>query len=285
MSKFFMINGEILPEAEAFLKPTDIGFRRGYAAFDFLRIYQGSPLFIDDHLARFYRSAERLGLEMPLNITDYKERLLELIKRTQLHESGLQMFLTGGDSPDGFNPATPNLIVILVPLPQNKPEAFSEGVKLISHNYQRDLPEAKSNNYFMAVNLSKRIRDEGAKDVLYYHDDKVLETTRSNIFMVTEGGTLVTAKEGVLHGVTRKHLLNVARDYLKVEERDINLEEFGRAKEVFLSGTTLGAMPVRQIDERIIGDGKPGPVTLELTIRFKKHVEAYLAQHSLFNPA
>ncbi|UCH27021.1 MAG: aminotransferase class IV [Trueperaceae bacterium] len=273
---YFSINGEIVASQEAKIHVSDLGLRRGYAAFDYFRIVRGKPLFIEDHLDRFENSTRLLGLEIPMSRAELKAHLLELIDRNSVDNAGLQLFLTGGYSPDGFTPVEPNLLVLVNPVSQPKSEVYTTGAKLITHRHQRELPEAKTNNYMMAVSMSRTMKETGAIDVLYHDGHVIRETTRSNIFLVTRGGVLVTPADGMLEGVTRKHILQVVRGHLAVEERDVPVSELSETAEVFITSTTKGAIPVVQVDDITINDGRPGPVTRRVMELFSRHVEAYL---------
>ncbi len=276
MSNFYNINGNIIPREEAKIYPTDLGLRRGFAAFDYLRVFKGKPLFLDDHLDRFANSARILGLELPFSKEELKTQILQLVAKNNLAEIGLQLFLTGGYSDDGFTPTKPNLIMLARSATEHHPDAYEKGVKLISHSYQRDFPEAKTNNYLMAVYLSKAIEQAGAKDVLYHHNGKLLEAAVSNIFLVTPNDILVTPNKNILKGTTRKHILHLARQHFKVEEREVLFSELADAKEVFITSVTKGAMPVCGIGDDIVGNGKPGKVVQHLIELFAQHVTAYL---------
>lgn len=276
MDDLHSINGKFTSHQEATLHISDIGFRRGFAAFDFLRIVKGKPLFLVDHLERFKNSAHLLGLESPLNQDDLQTHIVELIKRNNVTEAGLQLFLTGGNSVDGFTPSEPNLIIFTVPLPKHNPDYYQNGAKLISYKYQRDLPEVKSTNYLMAVSLGKKMKAAGAADVLYHTDTLLLETTRSNIFLVTKNNIIVTPANNILKGVTRKHVIEVARKSFKLEQRDIALNELYEAKEIFITSVTKGAMPIAAIDDHKV-QNVVGEITQQITKLFTKHVEEYIA--------
>lgn len=274
---YHIINGDIVVDSEAFLPAKDIGFRRGYAAFDYLRLVDGKPLFIDDHLDRFENSSRLMGLDWPFSRQQLKEQLLALVAKNNLEKAGLQLFITGGEPEDGATPTTPNFVALTVPLPVYKPELFGEGASIISYEYQRDMPEVKSNNYFTAVSLHKKMKDAGASDALYYVGDTVLETTKSNFFIVNDNNTIVTAKDNILYGITRKNLLKVAHEAYKVEERVLTWDEVKNAKEAFVTSTTKGALPIVKIDDMTVGDGKVGPVTNNLRRLFEEHVDTYIA--------
>ncbi len=281
MFEFHSINGQIVPRAAAQLDVHDIGFRRGYAAFDYLRIVKGQAIFLEDHLDRFEQSATLLHLTMTMPREKLVNHIHELIAKNAAKEAGLQLFLTGGIASDGFSPTNSQLVLIMTVLPKPRPADYDQGYRLISYRYQRDLPQIKSNNYLMAVYLSDKLKQTNASDVLYHDDKRVLETTRSNIFIVKSDNTIVTPDKDVLPGITRKQMLKLAPQVSRLELRDVALDELWNAKEIFITGTTKGAMPVTQIDGKLIGTGKPGDITKEMGEVYKKHVEAYMSVASV----
>ena len=273
------INGELVAQGDAAVPVTDLTFRRAYGAFDFLRVSAGVALFIDDYLERFERSARLLGLEYPGH-TVVKGHIEALLNANNTQNAGVQMFLTGGEPSDGYTPTTPNLVMLEVTLSGYPDTMFTRGVKLMTHEYQRDLPAAKSTNYFMAVYLRNKIKAAAAVDALYYKGKNVLETTRCNLFIV-KNGQLITARDNVLRGVTRKQLLKVAEGLVPTEERPLTLDELWNADEAFITSSTKGAMPVTLVDGNTIGAGKPGEITGQLMSRFEQHLTDYVKAQRL----
>ena len=112
---------------------------------------------------------------------------------------------------------------------------------------------------------------------MVYHDRGLLrESARSNIFFVTNEDVLVTPSEKILWGITRSKIINLAKDFLQVEEREAHLEELLHAKEAFFTSTTKGALPIVEVDGKTIGEGKPGPISKELHRRFQKLTRQYV---------
>ncbi|WP_280938750.1 aminotransferase class IV [Meiothermus taiwanensis] len=109
--KYASINGTIIEHDKASLHISDLGLRRGYAVFEFFRVLRGVPVFLEDHLERFERSARLLELTPPFGREKLEALIRELIELNDLREAGLQMLLTGGYSPDAFTPGPPNLII------------------------------------------------------------------------------------------------------------------------------------------------------------------------------
>jgi branched-chain amino acid aminotransferase len=267
-------NGKIIPYEDAVVHVSDLGLLRSYAAFDYLRTHNGRPFHLDDHLQRFRNSADELML--PLDYTDEKicETVVELLARSGLKEAGVRLVITGGNSPDSMTTTDPNFFILIEQLPVYPPEIWKTGVKLITSDYLRDVPAIKSTSYLNAIKLRPLVDKHGAHDMLYCHDGQVLELTRYSFFLFM-GNTLVTPKENILPGVTRKVLLQLCRGVFPIEERAVLTSELSEATEAFLSGTTKGVMPVVQIDDTTIGDGNPGENTRRLMDIFRDYIANY----------
>lgn len=281
---YVILNGTTLPYREATLHISDLGLRRGYAAFEFFQIMQGVPLFIEDHLQRFYNSAQLIDLEVPYNRSEIMGFIQELIRINGLELAGIQLVLTGGYSPDAFTPTAPNLIITPMELKRPPEQLYQTGAKVILHQNLREMPEAKTTDYLVAVRLGKRARAEGATETLYHDGKTVSEGGRSSLCIV-KNGVLVTAKEGVLEGITRMHLLPLARSIMPVEQRAIGLEELLGADEVMVLGSTRAVMPITQIEDQQVADGKVGPYSQKLLALFRTHMAEYVQKSLKKAPA
>jgi branched-chain amino acid aminotransferase len=262
-------NGQFIDEDKAALHVSDLSIQRGYGIFDFFRTIEHVPLFLDDYLDRFYRSAEALRLPVDLNRDKLTSVIQELIDQNKIPESGIRLTLTGGYSPDSYELAIPNFLitqVVLKPMPARWTE---NGMKLITHEYLRDLPFVKSINYLTAVWLQEKVRHAKADDILYHKNNEVSELPRSNFFIVTKDDVIVTPGNNILHGITRMKLLEMASALYKIEERTLTLHEVLDAKEAFMTSTTKQLVPIVQIDNNTIGNGRPGAITTALNTRFR----------------
>jgi branched-chain amino acid aminotransferase len=238
--------------------------QRGYAVFDFFRTINGIPLFITDHLDRFYASAIGLHLIVRKKNGELATIIHELIKRSSLSEAGIRIMLTGGYSSDNYHPAEPNLLITCHPVKTATGADFERGYSIITHEYQRELPHIKNINYIMAVWLQPLMKEKKADDILYFRNSIITEFPRSNVFIITKDKKLVTPAHNILAGVTRKNVLALAAEKMDVEKRDITTEELMNAAEVFLTSTTKRILPIVKIDNKIIGNGKPGKITTVL---------------------
>ena len=263
-------NGEIVPCEDAVVHASDLGLLRSYAAFDYLRTYNGRPFRLPDHLARFRNSADGLKLPLEYSNDEIKEIIGELLARCGLTEACVRLVITGGNSPDSMTIVKPNFFILIEKVPRYAPECWTDGVRLITNEYLRDVPELKSTGYLNAIKLMPLVEQHGAHDMLYCHDGQVLELTRNSFFLFRDD-TLVTPKDNVLLGITRMVLLELCQGVFPIEERAIPTTELAQATEAFLCGTTKGVMPVVQIDDMVVADGRVGANTRKVGALFKNY--------------
>ncbi len=262
------LNGQFLNDSDALLPISDLSIQRGYAVFDFLRTKNGLPLFIDNHLDRLFFSASEMHLSFKWTKPEIKSIINQLILGTDDLTLGVRIMVSGGYSPDGFNLSDPNLLITTKLVKVSMAEDFNRGIKIISFEHQRPLPQIKSINYQMAIWLQPLVKQKGVDDVLYCHQGFLREFPRSNVFVINKAGTLITPKENVLHGITRKNIISICSPDIAIEERPISLQELYDADEAFLTSTTKRVIPILEVDGRSINGGKIGPITKDLYRRY-----------------
>jgi branched-chain amino acid aminotransferase len=272
---FSIVNQTFVPAAEASVLVTDLAVQRGYGIFDFFKTINGQPVFFEDHLDRFYNSAEAMRLPVELNRADLKALLLQLIEKNGLTDSGIRVTLTGGYSPDGYAIARPNMIITQQPLVISK-EINNTGISLVTHPHQRQLAHAKTLDYLMAIWLQPMIQEKGVDDVLYHYNGIVKETPRANFFIVSHDNKIVTTCDQILKGIVRKHVLEIAEAEQLLEKRDITVDDLNACKEAFITSSTKNILPVTQIDGRIIGDGSAGPISRLLSEKLQARIAGLL---------
>lgn len=273
------VDGAFVPAFDACLPVEDLGLQRGYGIFDYLRVSGPVPLFLEDHLDRFYRSAEVMRLPLGYDRQELVRIIHEVIDSEALTVSGIRILLTGGPSPDGYTISEPRLTVIRQPLAAPPEQLHVNGIVICSYLYQRQLSAVKTTDYLMAVWLQPWLKERGGDDILYHDGGLVRECPRSNVFLVDEAGTLVTPKDGMLAGITRKQVLALAaQEGIPCLQRDVRLEEVQQAREVFITSSTRRIVPVLQVDDQVFP--APGPVTQRLWAAFLTHEQAYLLAHA-----
>ena len=268
--QFCYLNGGIVPLKDAKIGVLDLGILRGFGIYEGITAFEGEPFHFEDHWERFERSAKPLGLVIPRTKEEALEAMRTLIKRnTDGARANIRMILTGGEAEGGIEhvPGRETLFITaeaFVPLPA---ELYEKGGRLIRHDHQRFMAEAKTIGYITAVTLQEKRKAEGAIEILYTSGDRVLECATSNVFMVKDG-VIVTPGTDILKGITRNVVVELAREAYTVNERPISLEEFYGADEAFITSSFKDIVPIGSVDEHAIGSGAPGPVARDLMTRF-----------------
>ena len=258
----------------------DLAVQRGYGIFDYLRVSNKVPLFINNHLDRFFYSAKEMRLSVPYALPEIKNIVASLIEKNDLSDAGIRIILSGGASPDGYQIVQPNLVILAekISIPGNT--ISSKGYHLISYPHQRQLAQVKTTDYQMAIWLKPRIIAQGGDDVIYHQGGMITECPRSNIFMVSKTDTLLTPCHQILKGITRKVVLTLAeKNGIAVEERDISLDELKTAKEVFITSSTKRLIPVASIDQHALPVFSQGSLTAKLYEYFFAYEKNYIADH------
>jgi branched-chain amino acid aminotransferase len=264
----YYVDGEFVPADRAVIPVHDLAVLRGLGAFELLRTYNGHPFALAEHLERLQYSVQKMGLLLPWTTAELSRIVMETLQRNQANghsESNIRIIVTGGSSTDFMtHQGQPRLLVLVSQMPRQPEEWYADGVKITTMQSRRSLPGAKSINYLSATIALQKAHDQGAVESLYVdRDGLVYECTTSNIFMFS-GQTLVTPGHGILAGITRGFILALAQRLYQVDVRNMTLEELIRADEVFISGTNKGIVPVVQVDDGQIGNGRPGRHTREL---------------------
>ncbi|PIQ66391.1 MAG: hypothetical protein COV96_01730, partial [Candidatus Zambryskibacteria bacterium CG11_big_fil_rev_8_21_14_0_20_42_18] len=263
MNQYCFLNGEIVPLAKAKVSVLDIGLLRGYGIYDGLSVINGKVLRFEDHWQRFERGAKALNLKIPVTKKVLEQKIIEITDKSGLSKrSNIRLILTGGETILGIeydfdNPTFYAVAEKWNPLPD---KCFQKGVKLVSFDYQRELPEIKTINYVTAVNLQNFRKENNALEILYTHNELVLECATSNIFIVKDGA-IITPLENVLEGITSKIVQELVVPEYNLEKRDISKEELKSADEVFITSSFKDVVPVTTIDDYTVGNGEVGPVT------------------------
>jgi len=274
MLTYIYKNGELAVETEADSYIKDLGLLRSYAVFDSMRTYNRRPFHLPDHLARLRRSAAALRLEVPCPDEEITTLIEKIAADKSLENPSVRMFVTAGPSRD-FMTFTENKFILFGEEVTTFPaDLYERGGKLLTCEFQRELPEVKTTNYLNTIRLEPLKRQAGAVEFLYHLNGQVTECPRSSFFIVHQG-KLITPKENVLPGITRKIVLGLAGDEFDVEQRMVKLEELQKIDEAFITSTSKGVMPIVQIDGQPIGNGAVGPVTKKVMSLFRAYIENY----------
>jgi branched-chain amino acid aminotransferase len=276
------IEGEYLPVGEARLPLLDWGFIKSDCTYDVVGVWGGRFFRLDDHVERFHASMERLHLVCPYGRDEIAAILHDCVRLAGLRESYVEMITTRGLAPAGSRDPRDcenRFYALAIPYVwMVTPERQKVGINLTVSSVQRIPPESldpRVKNFQwgdMVAGLFEAYGKGGETTVLIDRDANVTEGPGFNLFALIDG-CLQTPRRGVLEGITRKTVVELAEAAgWPVEFVTLPAADLARAEEVFLTSTAGGVMPVARIDGRPVGVGRPGPVTQRIR-------ELYWAAH------
>jgi branched-chain amino acid aminotransferase len=286
MSATVNVNGRITPECEAVISVFDHGFLYGEGVYETMRTYHGRPFLFDRHMRRLRRSAHMI--ELPLPFSD--EALGAQIRATQDAakldgEAYIRVLVTRGVGELTYDlKATPNPSLVIIVKPQVDPpaDAYDKGVRVVIVDIVRNHPATvnpmiKSNNLMnSALAMQQALRSNAFEGVMRNYKGELTECTTANLFIVNNNVALTPPLEaGLLPGITREYLFDVGRDVgVEVTETILRDDDLFRADEAFLTSTTRELVPIVTVNDRMIGNGSPGPVTWKLLNAFRRVANA-----------
>ncbi len=250
--KYAIKNLELIEEKDAVISVTRRELFSSFGVYESMKVMDGKIEYIGDHLDRLFESARILKLEHNFKADSVITSLEQLVEINRDKKASLKLQLIGGKKP--------SLFAFTTVLPTYPYSYYTDGVKVITYVGERIFPRAKSNCLLLNYMAAREASLSNALDaVLIDRDGFALEGSRSNLFAV-KGNTIITSEENVLYGVTRKRTLEIAEKLnLSVEFRKIALLDIKQClfDEVFITSTSMGAIPVRFVDEVLIGESFP----------------------------
>jgi D-alanine transaminase len=266
-----------MPLAEAKVSIEDRGFQFGDGVYEVIRTYKGRPFSLDAHLARLDRSATALELTQPYSRAEWTDHILEGITRAAYPEAKIYLQVTRGVAPRDHaysEEATPTVVMTVREFHPLERSIQATGVDaMTTEDIRWGRCDIKSVNLLANVLARQQVKQARVFEAILVDAGLVTEGAVSNVMVVK--GTVVTAPEGsrILSGVTRAVVLGLAlSEGLPIQERFVSQADLYGADEIFLTGTTVEVLAVIRVDGKVIGDGRPGPITQRLAAGFTSRV-------------
>ncbi|MDR6224684.1 D-alanine transaminase [Desmospora profundinema] len=272
-----LIDDQLTKRENAHIDIEDRGYQFGDGIYEVFRVYNGKVFRMQDHLDRFQRSADEIGLQLPYGLDRLQSFLEQLIETNGLSEGNVYLQASRGVAPRSHPfPEESRSVLVAYTIEGERPlEYIRNGIRTITEADIRWLRcDIKSLNLLGAVLAKQKAKEHGCQEAILHRDGTVTEGSSTNVFLVKDG-QLIThpANNLILHGITRLVVLELAEELgIPVKEETFTLEDLRKADEVFITGTTVEISPVVQIDDYHVGDGKPGPVVHRLQEAFEKQI-------------
>jgi branched-chain amino acid aminotransferase len=266
------IDGKYYDEKNAKISVFDHGLLYGDGVFEGIRAYNGRVFKLAEHIERLFYSAKAILLEIPMSPKELTAAVVQSCRRNDLRDGYIRLVVTRGTGTLGLNPnkcKSPSVIIIAGRIQLYPAELYKRGLEIITVATTRNLhsalnPAIKSLNYLNNILAKIEALNGGCEEAIMLNaEGYVSECTGDNIFIV-KGGQLLTPplSAGALYGITRGVVMALAREGgLAVSEPNLTRYDLFNAEECFLTGTGAEIIAVVKIDGRVIGKGKPGPVT------------------------
>ena len=283
------VNGTISDGREAVIPIFDHGFLFGEGVYETLRTYNGRPFLLDRHLRRLRTSAGMISLTVPLSNDELNTRIADTVRaaaaQQQSAEWYIRILLTRGVGDLSYDPAacpTPSVVMIVKPFEGPPPEAYEQGVAVVLVSVMRNHPGSvnpliKSNNLLNnALAMQEAVRRSAFEGVMRNYRGELSECTTANLFVVKDSLVLTPPLDaGLLAGITREFLFELGPSQgVPVRDAVLRDQDLLGADEAFLTSTTRELVPIVRVDDRVIGDGKPGPITRKLLQAFRDQAQA-----------
>ena len=276
------IDGEFYPKSEAKISVYDHGLLYGDGVFEGIRAYNGVVFKLKEHIERLYKSAHPIFLEIPLSKEQLTKAVLETLRKNNLKDAYIRLVVTRGRGDLGLDPRKcPKATIIIITEPQlqlHSSEKLENGIQTIITWVRRNSidsasHEMKSLNYLNSILGKIEANNIGADEAICL--DKtgyVCEGVGENIFIMRDGKLLTPPlSSGALDGITRAFIIELTKKMgIEVIERNLTPNELFTADEAFFTGTAAEVAPIREVNKRVIGIGKSGPVTKRILQEFKK---------------
>ena len=275
------IDGKFYSEANAKVSVFDHGLLYGDGIFEGIRFYNGRVFRLEQHFERLWNSARSICLDIPMTRQEMTEALLETIRQNHLRDGYIRLVVTRGVGNLGLNPEqckNPSVIIIVATIALYHEDFYRKGLSIVTVATRRSNPASlnpavKSLNYLNNVMARIEANLASADEALMLNDaGNVAECTADNVFIIKHGQIFTPpTTAGALQGITRSVVFDIAGEFdIKVIEADFTRHDIFVADECFLTGTAAEIVPVVKADGRIIGNGKPGPITTRIIARFRE---------------
>jgi branched-chain amino acid aminotransferase len=284
------INGKITSPEQAMISVFDRGFLFGDSIYEATLLKNSTPLFWQDHIHRLHNSANLIGLPLNFNLKQIEKWIEQLISEFKHPLGYLRLVITRGEGPVNLAPhfdIKNNIVIYLSPL--NYPEEwYTKGLKFFISSYERNSikalnPKAKTGNYLNSQLALMEGKSKGFDDALLINAKGFITEGTTNNFWFIKNNSVYTSdsNQGLLEGITRNKIFEIVKDLgLQLQVGAWSIEQVLTANESFMTSSTKGVVPIVQLSQWKVGDGKPGTITQKIRSSYESLVDEYCSKNN-----
>ncbi|OQA00633.1 MAG: Branched-chain-amino-acid aminotransferase [Planctomycetes bacterium ADurb.Bin401] len=286
MTQKVFLNNEIIESSEAKISCADGGFLYGAGLFETMRASNGVVFSLDDHIDRLFTSAEKLKINMRGDLPSQSygkagrkfvaDAIYETLNANELKEARIRLTATSGVI--GSENPEPTLLVTAVSFGAYPKEYYEKGILVVLNSYRQNpsdvLSGHKTTSYFARISaLATAVQKRAAEAIWFTVDGRLAEGCVSNVFLVKDSVLYTPSlKAGILPGIARKTVLKLAAENsIKLEEKDLTIDDLLKADEVFITNVIMQVLPVTAIEAHDVGDSKPGKMTKKIMMLYSEY--------------
>lgn len=266
VNKYYIQNSNV-KETEQF---DDRRVKEGKSIYEVLRVVDGVPLFLEEHLARFNNSARYIDKALTVTELEIKNNIRKLIEENSVYDGNIKFVLNYSDEGANF-------LLYFISHKYPSEDMYKVGVKTILHHAERINPNAKVINVGFREQVDKELQAKSAYEaILVNNKDNITEGSKSNIFLVKNNIVYTSLVEDVLPGVTRGRIINILNNLgIDVKETNINYKEVENMDALFITGTSPKVLPIKYVDD-LVFESSTNTVVVNIMRKYNEIIKDYI---------
>ena len=279
------LNGHFLPKNEASISVMDRGFLLADAIYEVIPVYDGVPLFVDEHFQRMADNLNTIKIPSPFTLSTLKKTIDSLVKKNKATQvQAIYIQITRGVNPKrvGYAPCIePTVFMMLQHSSAKIGQALTGKTAITVENNRWAYCNIKGINRLANTLMSEKVYESSADEgIIIDNDNEVLEGIKSNLFIVSNN-QLITPKlsQKILNGVTRQTIINLCQSILEVKEESINITQLMQADEILMTGSISGVTPILEVNETSINNANIGKYAKIINREYTAHINKVISQY------
>ncbi|MEF9933814.1 MAG: aminotransferase class IV [Clostridium sp.] len=267
---YFIFNDNIYPSSEF----ENLYIEDAKSLYEVIRVCSSTPLFLEEHLNRLFKSANIVGYSLTLTLEEIRSNIKKIINKNNATDYNLKIVINNLDNP------SPNVYYFFITTNYPDPSLYTKGVDAFLYSAERDNPNAKVINATLREKVNALMQEKNCFEaILVNNNGYITEGSRSNLFFIKDNTLYTTKGSDVLLGITRDRIISLAiKDGINVVEDDIHVDSLPSFSSIFISGTSPKALPIKNLDNMTFS---PKEELMQRIIKlYDNEIDSYIKSHN-----